>query len=109
MIVGFYLEEPPDELLGNNIYAQFIHLFLFIIYLNNLNNKQTLFHVGGGKKLPSHHFFLNNIFCKNRIDLKILDFVSYTYMHPIELKKYKIFHYSSVDNLPKLTEIGKNG
>ena len=28
-------------------------------------------------------------------------------MHPIQLKKYKIFDYSSVDNYTKLTKIGK--
>ena len=30
-------------------------------------------------------------------------------MPPIQLKKYKFFDYSSVNNHPKLTEIGKNG
>jgi hypothetical protein len=30
-------------------------------------------------------------------------------MHPVQLKNFKNFHYSSVDNHPKLTEIGKNG
>ena len=65
--------------------------------------------MGGGKKLPPHQFLLNIFFCKNRINLKILDLLSYTYMHPIQLKKYKIFDYSSVDNHPKLTKIGKNG
>jgi hypothetical protein len=29
-------------------------------------------------------------------------------MHPKQLKKYKIFDYSSVDNHPKLIKIGKN-
>ena len=53
--------------------------------------------------------FLITFFCKDRIDLKILDFFSYTYTHPIQLNKYKFFDYSSVDNHPKLTKIGKNG
>ena len=64
---------------------------------------------GGEETSPPHQFFFNNFFCKNRIDLKILDFLSYTYKHPIQLKKYKIFDFSSVDNHPKLTEICKNG
>ena len=64
---------------------------------------------GGGRNFTPHQFILNNFFCKKRIDLKILDFLSYTYSHPIQLKKYKIFDYSSVDNHPKLTKIGKNG
>ena len=50
---------------------------------------------------------LNNFFCKNMIDLKILDFLSYTYMHPIQLKEYNFFDYSSVDNHPKWPEIGE--
>ena len=50
----------------------------------------------------------NNFFCKNMIDLKISDFFSYTYTHPIRLIKY-IFDYSSVDNNLKMTEMGKNG
>ena len=29
-------------------------------------------------------------------------------MHPVQLKNFKHFHYSSVDNPPKLTKIGKN-
>ena len=69
----------------------------------------SLFHVGGwGLKSPPHQFFLNNYFCKNRIDLKIRDFLSYTYTHPMQLENVKIFYYSSVDNHRKLTEIGKN-
>ena len=51
----------------------------------------------------------NNFFCKNRINLKLLDFLSYTYTHPIHLKNLKNFDYSSLDNHPKLTEIGKKG
>ena len=43
------------------------------------------------------------------INLKILDFLSYTYTDIVKLKNFKNFHYSSVDNHPKLTEIGKNG
>ena len=72
----------------------------------------TLFHAGKGEETPPpHQFLLNNFICKNRIDLKLLDFLSYTYTitHPIHLKNLKIFDYSSVDNHPKLTEIGKNG
>jgi hypothetical protein len=63
---------------------------------------------GGGRYLPPHQFLLNNFFSKNRIDLKLLDFLSYTYTHPIHLKKFKKFDYSSVDNHLKLTEIGNN-
>ena len=50
----------------------------------------TLFHVGGGETSPPQQFFLIPFFCKNRIDLKILDFLSYTYTHPIQLKNFKI-------------------
>ena len=45
--------------------------------------------------------------CKN-FDQKSR-FLSYTYKHPVQLEFFNIFHYSSVDNLPKLTKIGKNG
>ena len=71
----------------------------------------TLFHVGGGGEFlpPPHQFCWITFFCKNRIDLKLFDFLSYTYTHPIHLKNLKIFDYSCVDNHPKLTEIGKNG
>ena len=62
-----------------------------------------------GKKLLLPLGFYNNFFCKNRTNLKILDFLSYTYMHPIQSNNFKIFNHSSVDNHPKLTEIGKNG
>ena len=37
------------------------------------------------------------------------DFLSYTHTHPVQLKNVRIFYHSSVDNHPKLTEIGKNG
>ena len=40
---------------------------------------------------------------KKRIDLKILDFLSYYYT-TYTIKRF----YSSVDNHPKLNEIGKN-
>ena len=84
-----------------------------IFFPQNLHVKTvlTLFHVGGGEgeTPPPHQFFLNIFFCKNRIYLNILDFLSHTYMHPIQFKKYKTFDYSSVDNHPKLTKIGKNG
>ena len=53
--------------------------------------------------------FWITFFCKNRIVLKILDFLSYIYTHHVQLKNFKIFHYSSLDNHSKLTEIGKNG
>ena len=66
-------------------------------------------HWGGGRNFPPHQFLLNNIFCKNKIDLKLRDFLSYTYTHPIHFQNLKFFDYSSVDNHPKLTEIGKNG
>ena len=46
-------------------------------------------------------------FCKNRIDLKILDFLSYTYTHSILLQNFKDFDYSNVDNHPKLTKLAK--
>jgi len=69
----------------------------------------TLFHVGGGWKNPPHQFFFNYFFCNNRIDLKILDFLSYTYMHLMQMKISKNFNYSRLDNHPKLTEICKNG
>ena len=52
-------------------------------------------------------FCLNNFFLKNMIDLKSLDFLSYTYTLPIQLENLNIFHYSSVDKNPKWTEIGK--
>ena len=65
--------------------------------------------VGGIKEPPPPSVFLNNYFCKNRIDLKILDFLSYTYTHPMQLKNVKNFDYSGVDNRPKLTKIDKNG
>ena len=55
----------------------------------------------GVKVTPPHQFFLNNFFCKNRIDLQIHDFLS-----SVQFKKK---YYRSVDNHPKLTEIGKNG
>ena len=44
----------------------------------------TLFHVGGVKVTPPNQFFVNNFFCINRVDLKLLDFLSYTYTHPIQ-------------------------
>ena len=44
---------------------------------------------GGGVKVFSEKLF----FCKNRIDLKILDFLSNTYTHPVQLKiKKKIIN-----------------
>ena len=56
----------------------------------------TLFHVGGGGSFfPPHQFLLNNFFCKNRIDLKLLDFLSYTYTHPKHLKNLKFFDFFS--------------
>ena len=67
---------------------------------------------GGGVKSnpPSISFILNNFIYKNRIDLKILDFLSYTYTYHIQLKKIQNNYYSSVDNHPKFAEIiGKNG
>ena len=54
-------------------------------------------------------FFLITLFATNRIDLKILDFLSYTYTHPIQLQNFKNFNFSSVNNHPKLTKISKNG
>ena len=65
--------------------------------------------MGGEVSYPPISFCWITFFYKNRIDLKLLDFLSYTYTHPIHLKNLKNFYYSSVDNHPKLTEIGKNG
>ena len=70
-------------------------MILINIGLNEINlqnvckqtiNKLTLFHVGGGETPPPHQFLLNDFLCKNRIDLKLLDILSYTYTHPIHLK-----------------------
>ena len=78
--------------------------FDVLLHIKNTPNL-TLFHVGGEVSSPPHQFLLNNFFCKNRIDLKLLDFLSYTYTHPIHLKNLKKIYYSSVGNHPKLTEI----
>ena len=58
---------------------------------------------------PPHQFFLNNFFCKNRINLKLLDFLRYTYTHSIHFKNLKVFDYSSVDiqSWPKLAKMAK--
>ena len=59
---------------------------------------------GEGETSPPPIIFFANI---GSIE-KIPDFLSYTYMHPILFKEYKIFDYSSVDNHRKWTKIGKN-
>ena len=51
----------------------------------------TLFHVGGKETSPTISFFGITFFAKNRIKLKILDFLSYTFSHPIQLQISKLF------------------
>ena len=88
----------------------YIYTYNLCIYERDISALLTLFHVGGEETSPPPiSFCWITFFCKNRIDLKLLDFLSFTYTHPIHLKNLKIVYYSSVDNHPKLTEIGKNG
>ena len=62
------------------------HLFYAIYTINPIPRWGE-----GGRNFPLHKFFLITYFRKNRIDLKILDFLSYTYMHPIQLQNFKFF------------------
>ena len=49
----------------------------------------------GRSFFPLISFCWITFFCKNRINLKLLDFLSYTFTH---MKSFKFFYYSSVDN-----------
>ena len=70
-------------------------LFFALFFVSEIYCFLTLFHVGGGEvSSPPHPFLLNNFFCRNRINLKLLDFLSYTYTHPKHLKDLKFFDYS---------------
>ena len=55
-----------------------------------------LFSGGGGGKSPVPNSFVNNFFCQKRMDLKILDFLSYTLTQPIQLNNSENFDYSIV-------------